>query len=542
LKGECVMNEKFVDLPGSYRPRGSGAQRLRDANSQEQMEVTVVLRAPKLPTADDLPARPLSSDEFRAQYGASQDDANKVADVLKQFGLKIDEISLVTHSMRVSGTVAQMENAFHTGLGVYSSPEQGEYRGREGSIQIPAELNGIVTYVAGLDQRRVAHRKSSTVAGTTQLNPLQPADLETHYNFPPGDGTGQTIAIAEFGGGYFQDDLQSYCTKFNRQIPHVQIQSVNLPAYTLAQIQQLPSQQQKAELYAATEVMMDVQIIAGLCPGATIIVYFATFDQKGWIDLLNQVVAGNPAKPVALSVSWGMAEDNLDWAEGARDAINKSLQAAAMLGITVCASAGDDGSGDQMVDTRAHVDFPGSSPFVLGVGGTMLTNTTETVWWQSPGRRKRRGGGGATGGGVSACYDRPVWQNVHVVSLNDGSIDGRVVPDVTALAGPPLYDLILLGQDKPNGGTSASTPLWAALIGRINALLPPPKQQQFLTPLLYQNGPDGQPRGASGCIDITTGKNVSRPEPGKGYKAGKGYDAVSGWGTPDGKKLLQLLS
>jgi kumamolisin len=537
------MNEKFVDLPGSYRPRSGGAQRLRDANPQEQMEVTLVLRAPKLPTANQLPAGSLSSDEFQAQYASSQDDANKVADVLKQFGLKIDEISLVTHSMRVSGTVAQMGNAFHAGLGVYSSPEQGEYRGREGSIQIPVELNGIVTYVAELDQRRVAHRKSSRMenqAGMAHLNPLQPADLEARYNFPPGDGAGQTIAIAEFGGGYFQDDLQSFCTKFNRQIPHVQTQSVNLPAFTLAQIKQLPPAQQQEELDVTIEVMMDVQIIAGLCPGATIIVYFATFDQKGWIDLLNQVVAGNPAKPVALSISWGLAEDDPNWSEGARNAINDSLQAAAMLGITVSVASGDDGSGDQMTDRRAHVDFPSSSSFVLSVGGTMLTDAAETAWWQSPGRRTRKGGG-STGGGVSVFFDRPTWQNVNVPSLNNGSIDGRVIPDVAALSGPPFYDLIFLGQDQPNGGTSASAPLWAALIARINALLPPPKQQQFLTPLLYQNGSDGRPRGESGCIDITTGKNVSRPFPGSGYEAGKGYDAVSGWGTPNGKKLVELL-
>ncbi len=537
------MNEKYVDLPGGYRPRASGATKLRDADPQEQMEVTLVLRTPKLPTADHLPARSLSSEEFQAQYASSQDDANKVADVLKQFGLKIEEISLITHSMRVSGTVAQMEDAFHPGLGIYSSVEQGEYRGREGSIKIPVELNGIVTYVAGLDQRRVARRKSSKMkdqAGMAHLDPLQPADLEARYNFPPGDGAGQTIAIAEFGGGYFPDDLQSFCAKFNRHVPNVQTQSVNLPVFTPAQIKQLPPAQQQEELDDTVEVMMDVQIIAGLCPQATIIVYFATFDQKGWIDLLNQVVAGNPAKPVALSVSWGLAEDDPNWSEGARNAINDGLNAAAMLGITVSVAAGDDGSGDQITDGRAHVDFPSSSPFVLSVGGTMLTKTAEKAWWQSPGRRTRKGGG-ATGGGVSVCFDRPVWQDVNVTSLNNGSIDGRVIPDVTALAGPPFYDLIFLGQDQPNGGTSASAPLWAALITRMNALLPPSKQQQFLTPLLYQNGSDGRPRGESGCNDITTGQNASHPFPGSGYEAGKGYDAVSGWGTPNGKKLLELL-
>ena len=538
------MNEHYVTLPGSYRPRGSNAQRLRDANPQEHMEVTVILRAPKLPTADRLPEHPLSSAEFEAQYASSQDDANKVADVLKRFGLKIEEVSLVTHSMRVSGTVEQMENAFHAGLGIYSSPEQGEYRGREGSIQIPAELNGIVTYVAGLDQRRVARRKSSTLenqASVAHLNALLPADLEAHYNFPSGDGAGQTIAIAEFGGGYFQEDLQAFCAKINRPIPNVQIQPVNLQALTLAQIQQLPLSQQQEELDESVEVMMDVQIIAGLCPQSTIVVYFATFDQKGWIDLLNQVIAGNPAKPVALSISWGLAEDDPSWSAGARNVINDSLHAASLLGITVCVASGDDGSGDQITDGRAHVDFPSSSPFVLSVGGTMITTGAETVWWQSPGRRTRRGGG-ATGGGVSIFFNRPSWQNVHVTSLNSGSIDGRVIPDVAALAGPPWYDMIFEGQDLPHGGgTSASTPLWAALIARINASLPPNKQQRFLTPLLYQNGSDGQLVGESGCIDITVGQNASRPSPGVGYKAGTGYDAVSGWGVPDGKKLLELL-
>src|SRR5262249_39979311 len=80
------------------------------------------------------------------------------------------------------------------------------------------------------------------------------------------------------------------------------------------------------------------------------------------------------------------------------------------------------------------------------------------------GRHVGKGHGGATGGGVSALFDRPAWQTVEVASLNPSSIDGRVVPDVAALAGPPLYQLTLLGRSAPNGGTSASAPLWASLI------------------------------------------------------------------------------
>jgi kumamolisin len=469
-----------------------------------------------------------------------------VAKSLKKFGLKVEEISLESRSMRISGTAKAMEAAFKPGMAILRTKSQGEFRGREGTLQIPAELKGLVTGVFGLDQRRMARRKSgsppaaSHSAGT--LPPLAPADLEQRYNFPPGDGAGQRISIAEFGGGYFASDAAAYCSKFQRPTPNIQAIAVDAPAYTLQQILALPAEQRQDEMNSAVEVMMDVQIIAGLCPKANISVYFSSFDQRGWVDLLNKAIA---AKPIVLSVSWGLAEDDPSWSANAIAGINDRLNAARLLGITICVSSGDDGSGDQIDDGNAHIDFPSSSPFVLGVGGTMLKKTGSSVkeitWWETPGRRTGNGGG-ATGGGVSTVFPRPTWQNVHVASLNTGAIDGRVAPDVSALAGEPLYDLIFGGQPQPNGGTSASAPLWAALIARVNAKLPAAKQQRFLTPLLYQNGSNSQPVGKNSTRDITTGNNASHPQPGKGYKAGTGFDAVSGWGVPDGIKLLNSLA
>ena len=191
-----------------------------------------------------------------------------------------------------------------------------------------------------------------------------------------------------------------------------------------------------------------------------------------------------------------------------------------------------------MQDGRAHVNFPATSPFVLSVGGTMLT-PEEVVWWNAPGDRSVSGGG-STGGGVSVVFPRPSWQQVQVASLNLGSIDGRVVPDVAALAGQPFYDLIFEGQDSPNGGTSAATPLWAALIARIAAGLPAASQLRFLTPRLYAATAGGEPVGQAGCTDITSGNNDS---PGlTGYAAAVGFDAVSGWGIPVGTALAQLLA
>jgi len=535
-----MSDKSHVILRGSNRAKGLDATRVGDVDPKEKIDVTIGLAGPDLPEPDERIGETISPDDFLKQYGASKADADKVAKSLKKLGLKVDEVSLPTRSMRVSGTAAAIEAAFKPGLSIMRSADQGEYLGRQGPISIPAELNGIVTGVFGLDQRRMARRKLKAKVATSSLSPLKPSDIEQRYNFPPGDGSGQSIAIAEFGGGYFEDDLEEYCNEIGRSVPKVKAIAVDAPAYTLAQILKLPPDQRKEDLDASVEVMMDVQIVAGLCPKANISVLFSSFDQGGWVNLLNAVIS---AKPVTLSVSWGLAEDSGGWSKNARDAINDRLNMARLLGITVCISSGDDGSGDELNDGRAHVDFPSSSPFALSVGGTMLAKSgasvQEVTWWEKPGRRTNKGGG-STGGGVSKVVPRPSWQNIHIKPLDPGNIDGRVIPDVAAVAGSPLYFLVFVGKQSPNGGTSASAPVWAALIARVDAKLPPAKRQRFLTPLLY-TASGGQPVGAAISRDITVGNNASYPQPGKGYSAAKGFDAVSGWGVPDGQKLLAIL-
>jgi len=530
-----------VVLPGSKRGKDPTARPIGKVDPKAKIVVTIGLSGPPLPGPDEYVGQVLTSDDLAKRFGAAQADVDKVATALKKFGLRVEQVSLENRSMQVSGTAAAMEAAFKPAMAIMHSSRQGDYRGRQGAIMIPAELKGLVTGVFGLDQRRMARRSDAvrSAGQASALAPLTPMDLEQRYNFPPGDAAGQHIAIAEFGGGYFESDLKAYCNKFQRAVPNIQAVAVDAPAFTLQQILALPQARRREELGESIEVMMDVQVVAGLCPGASIAVYFSTFDQRGWIDLLNKVIT---AKPVALSISWGLPEDYPGWSANARAAINDRLNAARLLGITICVSSGDDGSGDQMNDSYAHVNFPASSPYVLGVGGTMLRKAggvKEVAWWESPGRRTGNGGG-ASGGGVSMVFPRPAWQSVRVASLNAGSIDGRVVPDVAALAGEPMYDLVFVGQPQPNGGTSASAPLWAALIARINAKLPAAKQQRFLTPLLYKSV-GGQPVGKESSSDVTSGNNASHPKPGKGYQARAGFDAVTGWGVPDGVKLFNSL-
>jgi kumamolisin len=514
------MARSHVALEGSERQRNPDAARVGDVDPASNVEVTVTLRHPE----------------------RWQDEADAVRRALERFGLAVAAEYPATGSVVMSGTAAQIEAAFHTKLGVYSYNRDGQLRGREGGLEIPEELDGIVSGVFGLDQRRVAHRLTgagaeSGATGATP-DPLGPADLEKRYGFPDGDCTGQTIAIAEFGGGYFPDDVSTFCRLYRRPLPQIETVSVGTTPLTPAQIAALSADAQGPALGESHEVMMDVEIVAGLCGDARLSVFFAPFDQKGWVDLLDRVVAADPP-PVTLCVSWGLAEDSPDWSPAALDAINQRLQAASLRGITVCVAAGDDGSGDQMHDAHAHVHFPASSPFVLAVGGTMVDGEQEVVWWNAPGDRSHPRGG-STGGGVSVKFARPEWQDVHVASVNAGAIDGRVVPDVAALAGSPGYGLVFNGQQTMNGGTSAAAPLWSALVARIGAARTATKPA-FLAPLLYEQGHDARARGATACVDITQGNNAS-PQPGVGYHAGAGYDAASGWGVPNGRALLASLA
>jgi kumamolisin len=217
--------------------------------------------------------------------------------------------------------------------------------------------------------------------------------------------------------------------------------------------------------------------------------------------------------------------------------VNESLLAMAQLGITVCVATGDDGAGAQIKDGNAHVNFPATSPYVLAVGGTTLhartakdgqMTITEVVWNEGP--------DSGTGGGVSDVTPVPSWQEGKVPrSINHGNFAGRAIPDVAANADPDTgYLIIAGGKAMVVGGTSASAPLWASLIARINALSN--ARTGNFNALLYGTiGPTGSLR------DVTMGNNDTEGLLDGHFAAGPGWDACTGWGAPNGGKLLAAL-
>src|SRR5262249_58708934 len=154
------------------------------------------------------------------------------------------------------------------------------------------------------------------------------------------------------------------------------------------------------------EVMLDIEVVGAIAPGANIAVYFAPNTDAGFLDAITTAIHDTTNKPSVISISWGGPESS--WTQQAMTAYDQAFQAAAAMGITVCAASGDNGSDDGVGDGADHVDFPASSPFILACGGTNLqasgnSITQETVWNNGPNN-------GAGGGGVSSFFALPPYQ------------------------------------------------------------------------------------------------------------------------------------
>jgi len=353
---------------------------------------------------------------------------------------------------------------------------------------------------------------------------MTPVEVAKLYNFPANlDGSGQCIAILEFGGGYRPTDLKTYFKGLGIKKPKVSAVSVlgghndpNGPARD-----------------ANGEVMLDIEVAGAVASGAKIVVYFAPNTDDGFIGALNAAIHDNVRKPSVISISWGGAEGG-STPQSLQD-YNSACADAAVMGISITCAAGDHGAADeeQPPNTRVNADFPASSPNVLACGGTRLVGQggaiqSEVVWNDRD--------GWATGGGVSEVFAVPTYQQTSGVpkSLNTGGKKGRGIPDVSGNADSQTgYITRVDGQNTVIGGTSAVAPLWAGLIALLNQGLKKPVG--FLNPHLYALTP------ASGALrDIVAGDNTVPPAP--GYSAGSGWDACAGLGTPDGTKLLSALA
>jgi hypothetical protein len=239
---------------------------------------------------------------------------------------------------------------------------------------------------------------------------------------------------------------------------------------------------------------------------ATIVVYWTR-------DLTAGLVAATADNCDVCCITWGADEQT--WGRAAADAFNAAAKAAVDSGMIIIAASGDNDSSDGG-PTPSNVDFPASSPYVIGCGGTSLPKPPksadgqkaadkklrdEKVWNDDPGDPD----GNGTGGGFSEFFPIPHWQ------LGTMQATMRMVPDVAAHADPASgYRIVVGSQSHVVGGTSAAAALYAGLFAAFGP------RRGFILPELYKN---------QVCFnDIQSGDNGL-------FRALVGPDACTGLGS-----------
>jgi kumamolisin len=336
-----------------------------------------------------------------------------------------------------------------------------------------------------------AHKSSSPSV-------FYPNQLAKIYNIVPSSipKDSRRVAIIELGGGYRPQDLTDYWKKIGLTLPYPTVNSVSINGAT----------NNPGKSGDDSEVVLDIEVIGGVCPFAIMDVFFAPNTTSGFYNAISTAVMktdpNNPSKPYycCISISWGAAETY--WSSSEKKSYDALFALAVSNNIAVFAASGDNGSGDGA--PGQNVDFPASSPHVVACGGTNLqspdgmTYGSETAW-------------SGSGGGYSKFFSRPDYQP----SLSGSTNNGRRVPDICAVADPQTGAIICYGgKCYVYGGTSMVAPLWAALYCNSGCPKGPYPAKLYSMP-------------SASFHDVVKGSNGA-------YTAIKGYDLVTGLGSPAG--------
>jgi len=224
-----------ISLKGSERVAMAGARVLAPAESQERLEVSLIVRCRGrdqfrgrvAELASGHAAEPcLSREEFAQRHGADAADLAAVRAFATSSGLTVVQEHAARRTVVLSGTVAQFNAAFQVQL-QQMQHDTCSYRGRTGSIALPGALDGVVEAVLGLDSRPQAEphfRMRPAASGATSFTPPQVASL---YGFPNATGSGECVALIELGGGFRPADLDTYFKGLGVASPTVTAVSVD---------------------------------------------------------------------------------------------------------------------------------------------------------------------------------------------------------------------------------------------------------------------------------------------------------------------------
>ncbi|MBV9098528.1 MAG: S53 family peptidase [Frankiaceae bacterium] len=478
----------------------SGAALVPVAAAEPTASVVVALRVADPAALEALVhARGLSPAARHARLIALAPGRGRHDDVTRQaamLGLQVTRSDAWTET--VSGPVSAVRAAF----GSVSDPVRPPALATSAVAVLPS--SGHVAFPLSV------HKPSGATTG---------ADLRNAYSAPSGSTLGQGLTVATVQlSGWNSADLATYGNTLSPPVT---------PNYTPLSVNGAkPNQADGAQ--GDVEVALDQETLLAVAPSAAQRAYFAPNDDggTGFIKAVQAVASDASAQHIAaLSISWGACE-----AAAGPDfmaAMDQALALAVGAGVTVFAASGDEGSRD-CIDTlgspAASVDYPASSPYVVGVGGTTLPKTGTPAAWSG------------SGGGESSRTALPSWQQ----SVKAKSPHGRrLVPDISS-DGAPADGIAVLDSVPSDqtqwwnviGGTSFSAPTQAALLAdTLGSAGWTSGGIGDIHPALYAAAASS---GSGAFTDITSGTNGA-------YSAGPGFDLVTGLGTPLWSAIVSWL-
>jgi subtilase family serine protease len=459
--------------------------------------------------------RYLSVQEFTRQFGPVQTDYAAVLQFANAHGLSVVETAPNRMVLDVEGRSADIESAFHVAMNLYQHPTENRTfyaPDREPTVDLDVPL----LHVSGLDNFSLPHPKniqpsqSMHVDGTTKTTGSGPGGYfvgsdtrAAYYGSGPLNGSGQSVGLFEFAG-YEVSDVQRYFKKLHQSL-YVPIKGVSLNGVSLSCPPATCDDGEQA---------LDIEMSISMAPGLDqVVVYVGGYPAS----IFNRMATDNTSKQ--LSCSWGWTDN-----ENILDPIFKEM---AVQGQSVFVATGDDGSA-----SPAGYVWPADDPYVTAVGGTDLITDGPGGPWKS-----ETGWSGSAGMPSKNGVPIPPYQMLKgvVTPLNHASSTLRNIPDVSAEANTNQWICADGGCSGGWGGTSFAAPQWAGILAMANeqAFSYGKPTLGFLNPVLYEIGVG--PDYVTDFHDILKGNN------GK-YSAVKGYDLVTGWGSPVAADLIDTLT
>ena len=470
--------------------------------------------------------------EFTERFGPSAADWDELVAFAKRSGFTIQGGSRDEMDLRLSGTVAAVETAFHVTMRTYQHPtEPRTYYSADAEPTVAMQAE--VWHISGLDNftlpraRLQVRQHDATTAhpltwtGGCPGNSYCGSDMRAaYYGGTALTGAGQSVGLVEYYG-YDIADLNTYFTNAG-QANSVPVNGISTDGTSVSCVH--------SQGCDDTEQTLDMTQAIGMAPGlAQLNVYVGSSD-TAILSAMSVVPPHSVTGKVdaQLSCSWG-------WGPGDPSVDDPYFQKFAAQGQSFLTAAGDSGA----YTTGSRAVFPADDAYVTVVGGTDLATggaggpwSGETAW--------------SDGGGGNYAADNvliPSWQKAAIaqynaVSSRPGSTVLRNSPDVSAEANFDFYVCSNQTTCVANsyGGTSFAAPMWAGYLALANqqAVANGQPTVGFLNPTLYAIGAAGGSAYSAAFHDVTSGTN--------GYPTASGYDLATGWGSPNGTGLITALA